>query len=294
MKNYVAVQKLIKHMKTSYMTKKRVKNNGIVPQYYVEDDHEPIIPKELFYKVQEEIMRRSSMSKAVQTRKKNQKVKYSSLYAMTGLVLCGKCGHEYRRVTWARNGKKKIVWRCTNRLNNGVKSCNESPTIEESILQEAVMRAIQKIASGNGDFVGAFRQNVIRVIGSYGNTKEDEVFEERIKAKQQEMITLIAENAQSGSYTEEFDRRYQAISEEINKIKEQQLEAKRNRTLAENYEQRVKEMDAFLQDAPQSIPEFDDALVRRLIENIRVVSAEKIMIQFKSGIVMEQKLKEEW
>ncbi len=30
------------------MTKKRVINKGIVPQYYVEDDHEPIIPKELF------------------------------------------------------------------------------------------------------------------------------------------------------------------------------------------------------------------------------------------------------
>ena len=53
-------------------------------------------------------------------------------------------------------------------------------------------------------------------------------------------------------------------------------------------------MDAFLQDVPQSIPEFDDALVRRLIENIRVVSTEEIKIQFKSGIVMEQKLKEEW
>lgn len=31
-----------------FMTKKKVINKGIVPQYYVEDDHEPIIPKELF------------------------------------------------------------------------------------------------------------------------------------------------------------------------------------------------------------------------------------------------------
>ena len=71
-----------------FMTKKKVINNGIVPQYYVENDHEAIIPKELFYRVQEEIMRRSSMCKAAVTRKKNQKSKYSSGYALTGILLC--------------------------------------------------------------------------------------------------------------------------------------------------------------------------------------------------------------
>lgn len=33
---------------TDFLTKKRIKNNGTVPQYYVEGDHEAIIPKELF------------------------------------------------------------------------------------------------------------------------------------------------------------------------------------------------------------------------------------------------------
>lgn len=189
---YMGDALLQKTYTTDFMTKKRVLNKGIVPQYYVENDHEAISPKELFYRVQEEIIRRSSMCKSVQTRKKNRKAKYSSMYALAGIVLCGNCGHEYRRVTWARNGKKKIVWRCTNRLNNGVAICGESPTIEESILQRAVMDAIQKIAANDGDFVGAFRKNVIRVIGSYSNTKEDEIFEEKIKAKQQEMVALIA------------------------------------------------------------------------------------------------------
>ena len=106
---YMGDALLQKTYTTGFMTKKRVLNKGIVPQYYVENDHEAIIPKELFYWVQEEIIRRSSMCKSVQTRKKNRKAKYSSMYALTGIVLCGNCGHEYLRVTWARNGKKKIV-----------------------------------------------------------------------------------------------------------------------------------------------------------------------------------------
>ncbi len=90
------------------MTKKKVKNTGNrTAVYYVEDDHEAIIPKELFYRVQEEMMRKASLCKAAVTRKKNQRSRYSSTYALTGMLICGKCGQEYRRVTWARNGKKE-------------------------------------------------------------------------------------------------------------------------------------------------------------------------------------------
>lgn len=128
---YMGDALLQKTYTVDFITKKRVINKGIVPQYYVKDDHEPIIPKELFYRVQEELVRRASLNKAAVTRKKNQRSKFSSEYALTGLLLCGDCGQEYRRVTWSRNGKKKIVWRCSNRLTNGTKNCKKSETLEE-------------------------------------------------------------------------------------------------------------------------------------------------------------------
>ena len=283
--------RLQKTYTVDFMTKKKVMNNGIVPQYYVEDDHEAIIPKELFYRVQEEIMRRSSMCKAAVNRKKNQKSKYSSCYALTRILLCGKCGQEYRRVTWARNGKKKIVWRCSNRLTNGVKKCGDSETLEEEALNRAVMEAIHRITRNDGDFVGAFRQNVIRVIGSYGKEQELDEYEDKIKAKQQEMVALIAENAKTGSYTQEFDERYRSIAEEIEILKKEQADARKKKRLAESYEQRVQDMDAFIKGSTCQIPEFDNDLVRRLISSIKVVSAEKLIIQFQSGIVMEQEIR---
>ena len=276
-----------------FMTKKKVINKGIVPQYYVEDDHEPIIPKELFYRVQEELARRASMNKSAVTRKKNQKSKFSSEYALTGLLLCGDCGQEYRRVTWSRNGKKKIVWRCSNRLTNGTKNCKKSETLEEGALNRAVMEAINRITRGDGDFVGAFKQNVIRVIGSYGGEQEPDEYDEEIKEKEEEMVALIAENARVGSYTDEFDERYRRIAEEITTLKEEQIEVRRKKKLADSYEQRLKDMDSFLEKQTYRIPEFDNDLVRRLIANIKVVSAEKLIIQFQSGIVMEQEIRYE-
>ena len=290
---YMGDALLQKTYTVDFMTKKKVINKGIVPQYYVEDDHEPIIPKELFYRVQEELARRASMNKSAVTRKKNQKSKFSSEYALTGLLLCGDCGQEYRRVTWSRNGKKKIVWRCSNRLTNGTKNCKKSETLEEGAINRAVMEAINRITRGDGDFVGAFRQNVIRVIGSYGGEQEPDEYDEKIKEKEEEMVALIAENARVGSYTDEFDERYRRIAEEITTLKEEQIEARRKTKLADSYEQRLKDMDSFLEKQTCQIPEFDNDLVRRLIASIKVVSAKKLIIRFQSGIVMEQEIRYE-
>lgn len=290
---YMGDALLQKTYTVDFMTKKKVVNNGIVPQYYVEDDHEPIIPKELFYRVQEEMARRASICKSAVTRKKNQKSKYSSTYALTGMLICGECGQQYRRVTWARNGKKKVVWRCDNRLNNGTKYCKKSETIEEGALNRAVMMAIQKIACNDGEFIGAFRQNVICIIGSYGKEQEKDEYDEKIQLKQKEMMELITENAKVGAYNEAFDRRYQKIAKEISELKEKQTQLRKNKRLAENYEKRVEDVENFLQNQSCNIPEFDNDLVRRLVSSIKVVSAEKLIIQFQSGIVMEQEIRKD-
>lgn len=68
---------------------------------------------------------------------------------MTELLVCGECKTPYRRCTWTVKGQKKIVWRCINRLDFGKKYCHNSPTVEESILQRAVMRAIMETAQQN-------------------------------------------------------------------------------------------------------------------------------------------------
>ncbi len=73
-------------------------------------------------------------------------------------------------------------------------------------------------------------------------------------------------------------------------LKEEQAEARKKKKLAENYEQRVKDMDVFLSGNSGQIPEFDNDLVRRLVASIKVISADRIQIQFQFGIVMEQEI----
>ena len=67
---------------------------GIVPQYYVENNHEAIIPRDLYMQVQEELVRRANF----RTNKDGTKRVYSSKYALSSRLYCGKCGDTMRRI----------------------------------------------------------------------------------------------------------------------------------------------------------------------------------------------------
>ncbi len=97
------------------------KKNDDRPQYYVENNHPAIISRETFDRVQEELARRNSKRKVKQVGTKTETGKYSSKFALTELLVCGCCGSPYRRCTWSKNGKKRIVWRCISRLDYGKK-----------------------------------------------------------------------------------------------------------------------------------------------------------------------------
>ncbi|WP_312906969.1 recombinase family protein [Tissierella praeacuta] len=290
---YMGDALLQKTYTVDFLTKKRVKNNGIVPQYYIEDNHEAIIPKELFYKVQEEKARRASLNKSAVTRKANklkkEKSKFSSKYALTEILVCSECGHPYRRQVWSKYGQKSAVWRCENRLKNGTKAnCKHSPTLKEEPLHDAIMTAINSVVENNGDFIGAFRENVIRVIGGYSTKDIPTEYDEKIKSLQKEMLTLIEENAKQGAVAEDFDDEYKRISEEINELKKTKLRLVQEKKQVDRYEQRLMEMDSTLKTIRPQVREFDEDLVRRLIKTIKVNKGEKLEIQFESGIVMEQ------
>jgi len=278
-----------------FLTKKKVKNEGYAPQYYIEDNHEAIIPKELFHQVQVEKARRASLNKAAVTRKTNkakkEKSKYSSKYVLTDLMVCAECGHAYRRQTWSKYGKKSAVWRCEDRLKNGISSkCKNSPTLKEEQLHDAIMNAINDVVENSGDFIETFRENVIRVIGNYSTEGITTEYDDQIDVLQKQMLKLIEDNAKQGAVSEDFDEAYRYISEQINELKKAKIKLVRAQKQAENYKQRVEALDKAMTTVNPKVREFDQELVKRLIQSIRVHKGMKIEIQFHSGIVMMQEV----
>lgn len=214
---------------------------------------------------------------------------HNSKYALTEILVCAECRHPYRRQVWSKYGQKSAVWRCENRLKNGTKaSCKNSPTLKEEPLHNAIMMAINSVVENKEKFIGAFRENIIRVIGDYSTKGVSTGFDEKIESLQKEMLSLIEENAKQGAVAEDFDDEYKRISEEINELKKAKLRLVQEKKEAENYGEQVNEMESALRSVKPDVREFDEDLVRRLIKTIKVNKGEKLEIQFESGIVMDQ------
>ena len=128
------------------LEKKRKKNVNDAPQYYVSEAHEAIIPKDIYYRVQEEMARRSNL-----LGEGNKRRVYSGRYALTGVIYCGVCGDVYRRIVWNIHGRKQPVWRCVCRMEEGKDAC-EGRTIDEGVLHNAIVRAVNIFFTRREDF----------------------------------------------------------------------------------------------------------------------------------------------
>lgn len=214
----------------------------------------------------------------------------SSKYVLSDILVCGECSHPYRRQTWSRNGNLTPVWRCESRLLNGTKNCKHSATLKEKPLQEAIMTAVNSVVENQREVVGAFRENVIRVIGSYTTKNIKTEFDEEIDKLQKQLLALIEENAKQGAVNENFDEQYKKIAEEMQALKIEKLKQAREQRLADEYGQRVEGMDSCLGRVSCRVGEFDEDLIRRLILRIKVISESRIEIHFKYGIILEQEV----
>lgn len=244
-------------------------NNGIVPQYYVENSHEPIIPREIYMHVQEELVRRVN----IYTGKNGKKRVYSSRYALSSIVYCGECGEIYRRVHWNNRGCKSIVWRCVSRLEEKGADCC-SPTVNEEALQNAVVKAINETLCCKNTFLSTLQDNIATVLNEE-NDKVTDTFDNKLDELQNELLQLANSKAD-----------YNNVADEIYRLRE----LKQN-TIVQNAElqgkrQRIEEMAEFLSEQTGELQEYDEQLVRRLIEKISIFD-DKLTIEFKSCVEID-------
>lgn len=269
---YIGDALLQKTYTVDVLTKKRVKNNGIVPQYYVENSHEPIIPRDLYMQVQEEMLRRANLHSGANRKKRV----YSSKYALSSIVYCSKCGDIYRRIAWNNRGKHSTVWRCVNRVEHGPDCC-DAPTVQEEELQNAVVKAINKALGGKDEMLTALEKNIAMVLAL-----EDETSMESLDAKLEELQQELLKRANAR-------QDYEDLADEIDLLREQKQNAMAENAEREGLKQRIAEMQQFLAEQRGTIQVYDEQVVRKLIEKI-TVHDEKVTVAFKSGMEIDVKM----
>ena len=276
---------------TDCISKKVKKNMGERPMYYVENNHPAIIPRETFDQVQKEMTRRSSKRKVLQKSGKTELGKYSGKYALTELLVCGECGSPYKRVTWARNGKKRIVWRCVSRLEFGTKYCHNSPTLDESRLHNAILAAMNEYAAIRQEVcpdVLAMVEEAKRAMSQAGAMLLE--LKKRMDAVSQEQSDVL-DRLLANMADAELNARMKALTDEKEALKVQILKVQQKEvSMAEQAAKRQQMWDS-LKECSAGYTEFDDEFVRQIIRKITVEDAETIHVHFRdSDVVLEQGL----
>ena len=80
--------------------------------------------------------------------------------------------------------------------------------------------------------------------------------------------------------------RYDAIADEIFRLREQKEQSEVDSHHREETMNRIKELQDFIAKQKTDITEFDEALVKKLIEKITVF-ADHFTVEFKSGLAIE-------
>lgn len=274
---------------TDCLSKKVKINNGERPKYYVEDNHPAIIDAGTFGRVQEELARRASKNKVKQKGTKTEQGRYSSKYALTELLVCGECKTPYRRCTWTQNGAKKIVWRCINRLDYGKKYCHNSPSVEESALQSAIMNAIMDTAMKKQDIMKILKLHIGMVLNKNDTIDNSLDIQMRIAEIDTEFTAML--KAVSTETAENFDEnRVKELMEEKSELQQRLSEIALEKEKHETMQSRLDDMYLILDGLKNHPINYDDSIVRQLLECVVVESKNKIKVVFKDGYEIEQEM----
>ena len=272
---------LQKWYKESCFAKSCKKNNGELPQYYVENNHPGIVSKELFNRVQSEMARRANRKKAISPTGERLKGKYSAKYALTERLICGECGTAYRRCTWTRKDEKRIVWRCISRLEYGKQYCHHSPTIDEYKIHEAIVEAINTILENKEEILEA----VTEAIHIAFNNGKDNTIAASLHQRQNDLKILIndiAEKVMDGATG--FEEQLAELMSELEQLEEVIRQRDREQKVAEHENTRLNEIMRIIQESPNALTEYDDALVRQIVDKVVVDNKEQITVCFGYGV----------
>ncbi len=256
---------LQKSYTVDYLTKTIARNKGEVTQYYIENNHEGIVSRKIFDMVQDEMQRRASLYSS------KTPSKYSSKYALTGKVICGECGAKYRRVTWSRNGKKKIVWRCTERLTNGTKNCKNSPTILEEDLHNEILNNLKEILPMSDDITQKVK-NEIEIVLMKKDDNNPQVIQRKIKNFEKEAEVL--RNILKETEDKEF------YIEKIKKIENELLKLNKVNSFAsvkESYDL-LNQIKKIVDNKELNMDTYFDIVISKIVQYILVYRTGKINV----------------
>jgi len=258
-----------------FLEKKVKKNEGEVPQYYIEHSHEPIIEPEEFDHVQLELKRR-----------RGNRGKYSSKSVFSSRIECGDCGAYYGRKVWHSNSEYRTEnWQC-NAKYKGKKRCT-TPHLKEEELQARFIKAFNQIMAVREGAIEACKISIEAVCGLAQIDQKIQTATDELSVLVELSKQMIKENAQTVQDQEEYQTRHSEMITRYNATEARLNELNRERNRRIQMRQEIEWFMEGIEGREELLTEFDCSLFVAVVDKMQVYPDRRVVVRFKNGMAIE-------
>ncbi|MCL2357523.1 MAG: recombinase family protein [Defluviitaleaceae bacterium] len=253
------------------LSKQKKKNDGEVPQYYVEGSHPAIIEPAVFDLVQHEMQKRKCGLN-----------RHSGVGIFASRIKCGDCGSWYGSKVWHSNSKyRRTIYQCNGKFKDENKC--QTPHFDENTIKEMYVNTVNALLTDKDEIIANFKL----IQKTLFDTSKLEA--ERIALQTELAVTAdliqkcIDENASVALNQADYQQRYDALVARFNTAQGQIDEASAKLTETKARGQKIVAFIAELGKRDGLVAEFDDDLWHSLVDYATVYSETDVRFTFKDG-----------
>lgn len=261
---------LQKEFTVDFLQKKVKKNEGEVPQYYVEGSHEAIISPAVFDLVQEELAKRTSGD-----------TRYSGVSIFSNKIKCADCGGWFGSKVWHSTDRyRRVIYRCKRKYNG--EKC-QTPHVTEEEIKSAFVSAYNQLVTEKKEIIANAR--IIRKTLCATDVLQEE--KQRLESEMAVLVDMvqgcIAENARIAQDQEAYQKRYNGLVAKYDAAKAKYDETVATITAKEAQSARLETFIKMLREREGTIEDFDESLWGSLVESVTVGRDKTMMVTFRDG-----------
>lgn len=250
---------------TNNLPFKKLKNDGQLNKYHIQNTHEAIISKEIFEKAQA----------LIGSRKHNN---ITSEYAFKGRIICAICGSKYKR----KICRNKVFWVC-RKHDISAKKCLSKPLSQESVYI-AFIAMYNKLKSQYSVIFPPMLSQLQELKNRKfsGNQQYMEIAKEIAKLKEQ---THVLARLKTKGFLDEAKYLEQTaeLNSKINKLSREQRKIVHSDDEDDMIEQ-IKDIASIIENGMDLMTEFDELTFESLVEKIIVKSPNELEFHLYGGL----------
>ena len=171
-----------------------------------------------------------------------------------------------------------------------LKECNVTVIFEECKLHDAICRAISSAIPEKGEILSAIKSTLEYAETGDENSLNIFNYEQNIAKKKEEAKRIMLLMTTTEGDTEKYEKAISKIYDEIRVLREELDTARKQLDINVDLSAEIKRLTEIFERDDLNFKEFDDCVIRRITECIRVMGDKSIIITLKGGFELREKI----